>query len=301
MLWAGTDDGKLWLTENDGGTWTDLTASLPPAVKGQWISRIEPGRHDAKVAYLAVDAHRTQNFAPLAYRTADGGRTWQSIAGDLPADHPVKVVREDPRNADVLYAGTEFALFVSLDRGAHWARLGGLPTVAVDDILVHPRDNDLVVATHGRSLYVLDDLRALQELTPEVRARDAHLFPPRPALAVHLMEGFADWAGSAVFRGQNPPEGAILTWWVKEYTGDPVKIAVKTAAGVPVANLTAVGAPGLHRTSWDLKPTKDLLTEYGGEGARFVPAGEYTVTLTHGKTKHEQKLKVEVAPGVETR
>jgi photosystem II stability/assembly factor-like uncharacterized protein len=301
VLWAGTDDGKVWITENDGGAWTDLTASLPAAVKGQWISRIEPGRQDAKVAYLAVDAHRTQNFAPLAYRTADGGRTWQSIAGDLPGDHPVKVVREDPRNADVLYAGTEFALFVSLDRGGRWAKLGSLPTVAVDDILVHPRDNDLVIATHGRSLYVLDDVRALQELTPEVRAKEAHLFAPRPALAVHRMDGFEEWAGGAVFRGANPPEGALLTYWIKNYRGDPVKIAVKSASGVPVAKLTGPGAPGLHRVSWDLKPTKDLLTEYGGEGSLFVPAGEYTVTLTHGDDKDEQKLKVEVAPGVETR
>ncbi len=301
LLWAGTDDGKLWMTDNDGGSWTDLTASLPAAVKGQWISRVEPGHRDAKVAYLAVDAHRSQTYTPLAYRTADGGRTWQSIAGDMPADHPVKIVREDPRNPDVLYAGTEFALFVSLDRGQRWTRLGDLPTVAVDDIIVHPRDNDLVVATHGRSLYILDDLRAIQELTADVRGKAAHLFEPRPALAIHVMEGFADWNGSAVFRGENPPEGALLTYWVGAYTGDPVKIAVKTAAGLPVANLTGPGDPGLHRVNWDLKPTKDLLTQYGGEGARFLPAGEYTVTLTLGKTKHEQKLKVEVAPGVETR
>jgi photosystem II stability/assembly factor-like uncharacterized protein len=301
LLWAGTDDGKLWITENDGGAWTDLTASLPPAVKGQWISRIEAGNHDAKVAYLAVDAHRTQNYAPLAYRTADGGRSWQSIAGDLPADHPVKVVREDPRHADVLYAGTEFALFVTLDRGQRWAKLGGLPTVAVDDILVHARDNDLVIATHGRSLYILDDVRALQELGAEVRARDLHLFEPRPALAINRMPGFGDWNGSAVFRGENPPAGAALTYWVKAYTAEPVKIAIKNAGGVPVANLTAPNGPGLHRVVWDLKPSKDLLTEYGGQGALFVPAGEYTVTLTQGNAKDERKLKVDVAPGIETR
>jgi photosystem II stability/assembly factor-like uncharacterized protein len=301
LLWAGTDDGKLWVTEDEGGTWTDLTATLPAAVKGQWISRVEAGHRDPAVAYLAVDAHRTQDYSPLAYRTADRGRTWQSIAGDLPADHPVKVVREDPRNPDVLYAGTEFALFVSLDRGGRWVKLGDLPTVAVDDILVHPRDNDLVIATHGRSLYVLDDVTALQQLTAEVRDKPAHLFPPRPALAINLLEGFADWAGSAVFRGENPPEGALLTYWVKAYTGDPVKITVKSGGGIPVATLTGSGAPGLHRVAWDLKPTKDLLTEYGGEGALFVPAGEYTVTLEHGDTTHEQRLKVEVAPGVETR
>jgi hypothetical protein len=143
--------------------------------------------------------------------------------------------------------------------------------------------------------------RAIQELTAEVRAKDAHLFEPRPALAINVMEGFADWGGSATFRGENPPEGSVLTYWIKAYTGDPVKLAIKSSGGVPVANLTGNGGPGLHRVTWDLKPTKDLLTQYGGEGSRFLPAGEYTVTLTHGKAKDEQKLKVEVAPGVETR
>jgi photosystem II stability/assembly factor-like uncharacterized protein len=302
LLWAGTDDGKLWITEDDGGHWTDLTASLPAPAKGQWISRIEAGHQDARVAYLAVDAHRTGNYAPLAYRTADAGRTWEPIASDLPAEGPVKVVREDPFNPSVLYTGTEFALFVSLDRGLHWVRLGELPTVAVDDILVHPRDRDLIVATHGRSLYVFDDVRPLQELTAEVRAKDAHLFPPRPALAIHPMPGFADWAGtSGIYRGENPPEGVILTYWLKAYTGDPVKITVTGPNGAPVAKLTGNAAPGLGRVSWDLKPSSDLLTEYGGEGKKFVPAGEYTVTLACGEAKSEQKLRIDVAPGVETR
>jgi photosystem II stability/assembly factor-like uncharacterized protein len=300
-LWAGTDDGKLWITRDDGAHWTDLTVKLPAAAKGQWLSRIEPSAADAQVAYLAVDAHRAGVMAPLAFRTADGGQTWQSIASNLPADGPVKVVREDPRNPSVLYAGTEFALFASLDRGASWTRFGGLPTVAVDDIQVQPRDGDLVAATHGRSVYVIDDVRPLQELTPEVRAKAAHLFPVRPATATNLMPGFADSNGAAVYRGENPPEGAILTFWIKEYTGDPVKIAIASATDQPVANLSAPGVPGLGRVVWDLKPTKDVLTEYGGEGQKFVPTGDYKVTLSYGSAKETQTVKVEVAPGVETR
>ncbi|HKC11728.1 MAG TPA: hypothetical protein VKI41_06685, partial [Vicinamibacteria bacterium] len=179
--------------------------------------------------------------------------------------------------------------------------LGGLPTVAVDDILVHPRDLDLVVATHGRSLYVLDDVRPLQELSSDVLAKEAHLFPLRPAVGFYPLPGFVDWGGTAVFRGANPPEGALISFYLKEYTGDPVKIAIKAPGGRPVANLTAPGSPGLNRISWDLKPTKDLLFDYGGEGPRFVAPGEYTVTLTSGKTKQEQRLKVELAPGIETR
>jgi photosystem II stability/assembly factor-like uncharacterized protein len=301
LLWAGTDDGKVWVTEDGGTRWTDLSANVPPPARGQWVSRIEAGHADAKVAYLAVDAHRSGDYRPLAYRTADLGRTWQPIASDLPAEGPVKVVREDPANPQVLYAGTEFGLFVSLDGGAHWAPLGRLPTVAVDDILVHPRERDLVVATHGRSLYILDDAGPLAQATPDVTAKDAHLFAPRPALGAHLLPGFADWAGTTgVYRGANP-EPAIFTYWIKEDTGEPVKITVEGPGERPLANLVGPSRAGFNRVTWDLMPTKDVLTEYGGEGKLFVPAGEYAVKLSYGRAKSEQRLKVELAPGVETR
>lgn len=301
LLWAGTDDGKVWVTENDGGSWTDLTGNLPSEVKGQWISRIEASWADPKVAYMAVDEHRSGNFAPFVYRTADLGKTWQSIAGGLPREGPVKVVREDPESPNLLYAGSEYGLFASFDRGGHWARFGDVPTVAVDDIAVHTRDNDLIVATHGRSLYILDNVTPLQQLTAEVLGKDAWLFPPRPAFGANLLPGFIDWDGKAIFRGLNPSPGASLSFYVKAYTGDEVKITIKNAEGQPVAKLTAPGTPGIGRVSWDLKPTKDLLNEYGGEGQKFVRSGEYTVELTHGEAKSIQKLKVEIAPGIETR
>lgn len=301
LLWAGTDDGKLWVTENAGGQWRDLSSALPAAVRGEWIMRIEASRHDPNVAYLAVDAHRSGNYAPLLYRTPDLGRTWTSIAGDLPADGPVKVVREDPARAGLLFAGTEFGLFVTLDGGGRWTPLGGLPTVAVDDILIHPRDRDLVAATHGRSLYVIDDITALAELTPEVAAREAHLFTPPPALARHPLPGFADWNGAAVYRGENPPAGVAFTFWVREPTGEPVRIRITDERDQPVAKLEAAGLPGIGRLAWDLRPGKDLLNQYGGEGPLFVRPGTYKATLTYGKAKSEQKVVVTVAPGVETR
>jgi photosystem II stability/assembly factor-like uncharacterized protein len=301
LIWAGTDDGKLWITGDGGGSWTDLTPNLPPAVKGQWISRIEAGHFDAQVAYLAVDAHRTGSYAPLAYRTADAGKTWQGIVGGLPSDQPVKVVREDVNNENLLYAGTEFGLFVSFDRGVQWVRYPEFPTVAVDDIAIQPRELDLVVATHGLSLFIVDDIRPLEEMTSEVRSKDAYLFAPRPAFGRNLLPGWAEESGTTVYRGANPPQGAILNVWVKEYTGAEIKVAISNAAGTPVADLRAPGAPGFNRLVWDLKPTKDLLNEYGGEGQKFVRPGEYTVTLTYGKTKQTQKLKVEIAEGLETR
>jgi hypothetical protein len=301
LLWAGTDDGKVWITEDEGAHWTDLSANLPAAAKGQWISRIEASWQDANVAYLAVDAHRSGNYAPLAYRTSDGGKTWELIASNLPANGPVKVIREDPKNPNLLYAGTEFALFVSFDRGGHWAKFGDLPTVAVDDILVHPRDHDLVIATHGRSLFIVDDIGALEDMSLDIQAKEAYLFPPRPVHGIHLLPGFADSTGKGIFRGENPPEGALLTFYLKSFTGEEAKITIKNVAGRPVAKFKLPGTPGLNRINWDLKPTKDLLTEYGGEGQKLVSAGEYTISLSYGEATSIQKIQVTVEPGVETR
>jgi photosystem II stability/assembly factor-like uncharacterized protein len=302
MLWAGTDDGKLWVTTDEGQHWTDLTGNLPPVLKGQWMTRIEPSHFDAGVAYLVVGAYRSGNYAPLAFRTADGGKTWQSIASNLPADHPLKVIREDVKNPNLLFAGTEFGLFVSADRGGSWLKYPGMPTVAVDDLAIQAREADLIIATHGRSLYIIDDLRPLQELTPAVEAEDAHLFTMRPAFGTEPLPGWGDQEGTTgVYRGANPPDGAIIDFYVKEYTGDPVSIAVTNAAKETVANLSAPGTPGIARVVWDLRMTKDLLTNYGGEGPKFVKPGAYTVTLTHGKTKQTGTLKVAIAAGLETR
>jgi len=301
VLWAGTDDGKLWMTTNEGETWTDLTGHLPREAKGQWISRIELGHFDLNTAYLAVGAYRTGNYSPLAYRTTDGGTSWESISGNLPADDPVKVVREDLSNPDLLFAGTEFGLYVSFERGEKWMKLGELPTVAVDDIVIHPRDRDLAIATHGRSLYIFDDIRPLEEFNADTAGKAAALFPVRPAYGYYPNSGSADWDGNATFRGSNPPTGAIINYFVKEFTGDGVKISIANSAGRTVANLSGPGTPGFNRVTWDLKPTKDLLNNYGGEGQKFVPSGDYTLNFSFGKTKATQKVHVEIAQGIETR
>jgi len=302
MLWAGTDDGKLWVTEDDGRTWTDLTARLPAVAKGQWLSRIEPSHADAKVAYLAVDAHRSGRLAPLAFRTPDGGETWQSISAGLPANAPVHVVREDPGNPNLLFTGTETALHVSLDRGGSWTKLGGLPTAIVDDLVIHPRDADLVIATHGRSLYVLDDITPLREMSTEIAGKDVHLFTPRPAYGAYLLPGWEDSAGKGLYRGENPPEGAILSYWVKELGEEPVKISVTNSDGQPVANFKPPAVPGFGRIAWNLRATEDVISDYGGLGRdRLVKPGEYTVTISRGKTRVKQKLQVTIADGIEYR
>jgi hypothetical protein len=302
-LWAGTDDGRLWITDNDGGKWNELTANLPEPARGQWISRIEPGAKDANVAYVAVNAYRAGDDRPMIVRTADGGKTWQSIVGEgLPADAPVEVVREDPINPRLLYAGTHFGLFASFDQGAHWMKIGDMPAVRVDDLQIHPRTSDLVIATHGRSIGIIEDTRALRELTPEVAAKPVHFFSVRPALGAYLPAGFSDWNGKGVYRGQNPPEGALFTVWIKEFTGDEIKIAITNAAGQPVTNLKAPGVMGITRLSWDLRPNEEILAKYGGDDPKkFLPGGDYTAELSYGKTKMKQPFHVDIAEGITTR
>ena len=302
LLWAGTDDGKLWLTEDDGARWTDLSANLPLPGRGQWVSRIEASAHDPEVAYLALDAHRMGNYAPLAYRTADGGRTWQAIAANLPPDMPVKVLRENPVNPDLLFAGTEGGLFASLNRGASWVKFGGLPAVAVDDLQIQARDHDLVIATHGRSLYVLDDIAPLEALTAATTAKPLELFPVRSAHGAYLLPGWEDSAGKSGYRGENPPEGALLTYWIRDLGEELPALSITNEEGQPVATFKLPRTPGLGRLSWNLRPSKDLLTEYGGLGAdKFVRPGTYTATLTMGPAKVHQKFQVTIAAGIETR
>ena len=302
LLWAGTDDGRLWITENDGGKWTELTNNLPEPARGQWIVRIEPSNADPNVAYVATNAYRAGDDRPMILRTVDLGKTWQPVVADLPANDPVEMVREDPVNPKLLYAGTHFGLFASFDQGTHWIRISDVPAVRVDDVQIHPRTNDLVIATHGRSIAILDDSAPLRELTPEIAAKPAHLFSVRSVAGAYLQPGFADSNGKGVYRGANPVEGALFTVWVKEFTGDEIKIAVTKSTGQPVANLKAPGAPGLTRLNWDLRPTKDVSIEYGGDDPkRLLPAGDYNAELTFGTLKVKQTFHVDLAEGITPR
>ncbi len=303
LLWAGTDDGRLWVTENDGSNWTELTAHLPAPARGQWIVRIEPGGKDPKVAYVVTNAYRQGDDRPTILRTADLGQTWASVVGaGFPPNDPVEVVREDPVNSNLLYAGTHFGLFASFDQGKQWQRVAGLPNVRVDDLQIQGRTADLVIATHGRSISILDDTRPFRELTPEILAKPAHLFSVAPAFGRYLLPGYADHHGKGVYRGENPAEGALLTVWIKEFTGDEAKIAISNAAGRTVANLKLPGEPGFSRVAWNLRPTEDLLTKYGGDDPeKFVPSGDYTAELSFGQEKVKQTFHVEIAAGVRTR
>jgi photosystem II stability/assembly factor-like uncharacterized protein len=300
-IWVGTDDGKLWITRNAGKDWTDLTKNLPAEARGLYMSRIEASHHDANTACLAVDGHRTDDTRTLAYRTRDGGRTWTSITGDLPKDTPVKVVREGRWNPKLLLAGTEFGLYVTLDGGLHWFKpTDDLPTVAVDDVFIHPRERDLLIATHGRGLYSIDDIGALEHWSAAVTDSPATLFPPRDAVAF-VYRGQGGFSGQRDYLAKNPGFGAAIDYWVKEWTTQTPSFTVVDSAGKTVRTLTGVGTPGYHRVLWDLQgPPEEKINRADFDGPIFVKPGPYTVKMTYGKAKEQKAtFRVALAPRVE--
>ena len=266
-LWAGTDDGLVWVTRDTGKAWKKVT---PPGMP-EWgtVSSIDPSPHAAGAAYVAVDRHRLDDLRPYAWKTRDGGATWTSIAGGLPAA-PVHVVREDPRRAGLLYAGTELGAFVSFDDGARWQPLmTGMPVVPVTDATVH--GDDLVVSTNGRGFWILDDIAPLRELAaaaPAIARQDAHLYPPARALRTGY-EVFPDKRRPV---GDNPPQGAVFDYWLAAEPRGDIAIEILDDKGAVVRRLSSA-APGRgpdQPPEWvNLVRTPDQLDKHAGMN-RFV-------------------------------
>jgi photosystem II stability/assembly factor-like uncharacterized protein len=262
VLWVGTDDGNVQVSRDGGRTWVEVSPQRT------YVTRVIASATAAGVAYVTFDAHRDGDLAPYVYRTETFGRTWTPLVRGLPAEGPVNVIREHPRNPNLLFLGTEHALFYSIDRGAEWRPLkANLPTTLYDDLLIHPRDNDLVVATHGRSLWILDDLAPLVEWTPEVARRPLHLFAIRPATIFNYWES-TSYRGQGAYVGENPAGGALLSYHLTQAV-DSVRITVTQTArgGAVVRRLSGPGAAGVvHRVTWDLRHEPPPPTPQGGGG-----------------------------------
>jgi len=285
VVWAGTDDGLVQVSRDNGTTFTEVgrnITGLPAnALRGDnpyWISRIDASHFDAATAYLAIDGHRSNDLKPYVYVTRDFGRTWTSISAGLPPYGNVQVVREDPKNRDLLYAGTEFGLFISLDGGKSWERfMNNYPTVRTDDILVHPRDGDLIVATHGRSIWIADDITPLQQWNAQVAAADATLFDVRPAVA-YLSDIRLDIStgGEKQFEGENPQRGTAIQFHIRAGVTGDAKVSIADPSGRSLCETTVPARPGIHRVQWTL--VTPMLTagrggRAGGTGAGGAPAG----------------------------
>jgi photosystem II stability/assembly factor-like uncharacterized protein len=320
LIWAGTNDGQVQLTRDGGKTWTNVTRNIPSLPPWGTVGNIEPSRYDAGTAYLTVDLHQVGNRDPFVYKTADFGRTWKAITAGIPPSVTsyAHCIREDPVRRGLLYLGTESALHVSFDDGASWQPLqAGLPHAPVYWLVVQERFDDLVVSTYGRGFWILDDIAPLQQLTPQVREADAHLFAPRPAYRFRAVE--LNYASpNDPTAGRDPAYGATISYFLKTAPAGDVKLRILDSAGQLVRTLTGTKQAGINRATWDLRhePSKEIRLRSsplyapdirpGAEGWRtlpeggrltlMAPPGNYTVELAVGETRQKQPLVVRKDP-----
>jgi photosystem II stability/assembly factor-like uncharacterized protein len=308
VLYIGTDDGNVQLTRDGGKTWQNLTDKfkLPGA---RWVSRVIASMHDAGTAYVSFDGHQDDDFKPYVFKTTDFGGTWTAIANDIPDGMSVHSLAEHPHNRNLLLAGTEFGLFVSLNGGRNWTLVrGNLPPVRIDDILINARNDDLILGTHGRSIIVLDDIAMLERSDPAVLSEEAHLFPPRPATEYYEMRRLPS-PGAAKFSGANPDYGALITYYLKN---DPpsrdahVKIQILDSRGSAIRELEGPDRQGYNRVAWDLRypltfePSSQDEGWFGPPKGTLALPGEYRVKLFARGRELTETVQVRMDPNSRT-
>ncbi len=302
VLWVGTDDGNVQVTRDGGKTWSNVAGNVKGLPKSAWVSWVEASRFDAAIAYAAFDRHTFGDMTPWVYRTADFGRTWKRIVSpEQGVRGYAHVIKEDAVKSTLLFVGTEFGLWISPDGGSTWAQFkgGDFPGVAVREVQVHPRDHDLVLATHGRGIWVIDDLTPLRNLTGETLAREASFLPGRPV--EQRMPAQGGWVeGDASFVGQNPPGGAVITYYQRtRHLFGPIKLEIFDAGGKLVDTISATKRRGINRAVWSMRvkpprvPRAATVAFNASQGPR-VPPGTYTVRLTKGGQTIETKLEIGV-------
>ncbi|MFL6590010.1 MAG: WD40/YVTN/BNR-like repeat-containing protein [Chthoniobacterales bacterium] len=302
VIWVGTDDGNVQVTKDGAKNWTNVVGSVPDLPKNSWVSWVQASNFDAGTAYAAFDRHTFGDMAPYVYRTTDFGKTWTPL---ITAQDPkgvrgyAHVVKDDLVKKDLLFVGTEFGLFVSIDGGKSWAQFKGsrFPAVAVRDLAIHPRDHDLVLATHGRGIWVIDDISPWRALTPDLLNQEAAFVQARPVQ--QRIDANGGWAsGAATYVGDNPPDAAVITYYQKSrHLFGKLKIEVLDSTGRVVDTLPASKRPGLNRVIWGMHekpprvPPAVQLAGAGLQGPRVLP-GTYTVRMTKAGKVSETKLTV---------
>jgi photosystem II stability/assembly factor-like uncharacterized protein len=304
MIYVGTDDGNVQLTTDGGAHWANITARFGLTMLHP-VSSVVTSRFDARVAFVAFDGHTDDDAKPYLFETTDGGATWRSVVGDLPVNGAVKTLTEDPRNPRLLFVGTEFGLYWSVDGGRHWVFPGGgFPHVMVDRVAIN---GDLVVGTHGRGVIILDDIAPLEALDASASNSDVRLFPVRDAMEVYQWRDLP-LPGRRTFMAPNKPLGALITY---DLPGRPdssarVRITIRGADGTIVRELSGPATRGTHRVEWDLRtqfafvPPPEDSGYYGVPRSPYVPAGTYTIELVAGGKTLTQTVHVRTDPRVVT-
>jgi photosystem II stability/assembly factor-like uncharacterized protein len=289
IVWAGTDDGNLQVTRNGGKSWKNVVGNVPGLPAGTWCMSISAGNQNAGTAYAAFSGHQTGDLKVYLYRTSDFGEHWTPLASDSIKGF-ARVLREDPVNPDLLFAGTEAGLYVSVDAGKQWARFtGDFPPVPVYDVAIHPREGDLIVATHGRGVLIIDDISPLRSMTMNALTSDIHIFPSRP-LQLRIPKYDQSFPGDAEFVGDNPSESATITYYLKKrpVIGD-LNIKIYSPEGKLLKLMPAGKYKGLNRVRWAMrmKPPKVPPSPTLAGQALFgpmVPAGKYTFEIVRPDT-----------------
>ena len=295
VIWVGTDDGKVQVTRDYGATWTDSTAGIAAAggPAELWVSRVLASPHEAGRAFVAKTGFRQDINKPFLFQTADFGATWTSISADLPEKN-INVVLQDRKNAGLLFAGTDHGLYVSLNAGRNWLPFKGtMPWVKVTDLVIHPRENDLVVATYGRGLW-LTDITLLQEWNEKIPAEDVHLFAVEPrAQRVPAVYGNYQLQGDSHIMTPNEPDDFVIRYYLKEKAKDKVKVTITDLSGKVLREIDGKGEAGFNTVLWDMRPKREGEAPYSddeyGAQSGLVDPGEYVVVLEAGGRKLTQK------------
>lgn len=253
VIWAGTDDGNIQVTRDGGKTWTNVKNNIKGLPAFSWVGKIHASEHEEGTAFVAVDQHRMDDFTPHAYMTTDYGKTWVTISGGLPQDDYVKVVRQDPHNANLLFAGMEHGIFASWDKGKSWVKINkNLPPVSVRDLRIQSSARDLVIGTHGRGAWILDDIRPLEEMG-NASGKAAHIFPVREAILWHYSNRIEN-LGDRSYRARNPEYGAYVNFYLQKDPASPVELIISDQLGNPVRTLKdTTSKAGINRMVWDLR------------------------------------------------
>jgi photosystem II stability/assembly factor-like uncharacterized protein len=304
LIWVGTDDGNLQITRDGAKNWTNVVGNISGLGKNSWVSTVEAGHFDDGTAYATFDRHTFGDMNPYAYKTTDYGKTWTSLNLQ---ENGVKgyahVIREDPQSPNLLFVGTEFGLWITTDGGRHWAQYKGsnFPSVAVDDLVIHPRESDLVLATHGRGIWIIDDISPLRLLTPDLLAKEAVVLQGRTVTQYLSTNG--GWAlGDESFVGPSRPSDAPITYYQKgrHIFGD-LKIEIYDQDGKLVDTVAGSKHRGLNRVTWSMRlkaplvpPAASALFQ-AAQGPRVLP-GNYTVKMTKGDQVYTAPLVIRLDP-----
>ena len=297
LIWAGTDDGNVQVTSDGGTTWENVTTHIQGLPRETWCSTLEAGHFDRQVIYATFDGHRTGDMHPYVYRSTDLGKTWQAIADGNVKGH-CYVIREDPLDPDLLFLGTEFGLFISIDRGVTWTRFtGNMPPVPVMDMVIHPTEHDLVIATHGRGIIILDDLTPIRELDPQVLQMEVAFLDSRPYV-IRELGSEQSWTGDDEFAGPNPPEAAMITYYLqKRHVFGDMYLEVYDQQGNKIKTLPGTKRKGINRVAMDLRmppprvPSSVQLLGQAFTGPLY-PLGDYKVVMVKGDKTYEGKFTI---------